>query len=278
LNITAGDDATLATTNDWISGNKSAIILELENQFGANDTELENKILTDANLTVNNSHVSGPTSATADAIAIFSGATGRLLKDGLKTIVDLTADIVNQVLVIEAGNRTTDKAILFSGVNTNLTVKIYAQSMWPDGNGATVTAPNLTPNGPTIVGLDFPTVTKSDGINATGNFIWPKNFGTGTVTAVFYGTAPLGNSGTVILDMRGVCLANASSPSQGWGTNQSVSVTISSGQFWVTAATPAITFGGSPGSGVECWAQTRRLGGTAGTVTLTAEEITIANP
>jgi len=42
--------------------------------------------------------VVGPASATADAIALFSGTTGKLIKDSLKTIAQLTTDIINTIL------------------------------------------------------------------------------------------------------------------------------------------------------------------------------------
>ena len=43
-------------------------------------------------------HVVGPGSATADAIALYSGTTGKLIKDSFKTIAQVIADAVSQAI------------------------------------------------------------------------------------------------------------------------------------------------------------------------------------
>ena len=178
----------------------------------------------------------------------------------------------------------TNRSEILSAVNTNLTkmanVTLFAQSLWPDSaNGATVTAPNATgmTSGPmTWIGLDFPAVTKSGGVNATGNFVLPGNYNAGTFTVTFYWTTPGSeDTGTVVWDARLLCKQDAGAMNAGWGTNQSVSDTGQGASLvHVSSATGAITAAGTPTAGAMCWIQTRRLGGTvAGSASLLAERI-----
>lgn len=90
--------------------------------------------------------VTGPTSATTDRIAVFDGTTGKVIKDGGKTIAELTAqaNIVTDLHANEGmgtANKATTNPYIVPSDNTTQGAKIQlkgsgATSVASDANGA----------------------------------------------------------------------------------------------------------------------------------------------
>lgn len=79
--------------------------------------------------------------------------------------------------------------------------------------------------------------------------VMPDNWDGGTVTAIFYWTAT-GGSGDVNFAIQGRAYANDDAIDQAYGTAVGVTDTlITAGDVHITAATGAVTIGGSPAGG-----------------------------
>jgi hypothetical protein len=110
-------------------------------------------------------------------------------------------------------------------------------------NGPGVNSSETATNDSNYDTLDFDAAT-SEG----ANFTWaiPNNWDLGTVTARFVFTNDSG-SGTVTWKLCGRCVADGEAIDSAFGTAQSVTKTVTGTSNWnITAATPAITIGGTP--------------------------------
>jgi len=111
-------NSNLTTADSHISSNKTAAI---DAAVLLADTHIA------SNLTVNNTLVSGPTSATADNIAVFNGVTGRIIKDGLSTIAQVITAATNAAVSTMSGLLATNMTKAYTDTNTNIT-KVYTDT------------------------------------------------------------------------------------------------------------------------------------------------------
>ncbi len=83
---------------------------------------------------------------------------------------------------------------------------------------------------------------------AQWTLVMPSDYNGGTITAVFYWTCVGGGGGeTVEWNIQGLCLGDDDAIDQAWGAAVAVSDTwIADGDVHVTAATAAVTLGGTP--------------------------------
>ena len=95
-------------------------------------------------------HVTGPTSATNERIAVFDGTTGKLIKDGGSKISDLATASHNHGKLKLAGDATGEVTISSGTSDMTLTVAVaddsHSHSDYLPKSGGTVTG-NLTVNG-----------------------------------------------------------------------------------------------------------------------------------
>jgi hypothetical protein len=131
-NNTATQAATLSVADSHISSNVSALEGEmLTNRSEVFASELTNRTADKAatlltadlhiasNLSVNNTLVSGPTSATTDNIVTFASTTGRVVEDGLQTINQVISAAAVQAVNTAGGFILSNRSALEGEIATN---------------------------------------------------------------------------------------------------------------------------------------------------------------
>lgn len=143
--------------------------------------------------------VTGPASATADAVVLFNGTTGKLIKDSAKTLPagDIVGTSASQTLTNKSidsgqltGNISADRII--NALNAN-SAPIYACRSWVNFNGTGVLS-----------------------VRASGNVSTVADNGTGTYTVNFSTNMPDANYSVV------------------FGGNRTANPTVSTGQWQLT--------------------------------------------
>ncbi len=168
--------------------------------------------------------VVGPSSATDNRIAVYDLSTGKLIKDGGKTISD-----INPV-----GSQT---------------IWLPAVAMSPaTTNGATVTQIEGTDGRPEIAALSFDPSTQQF---AQFAIAMPKSWNNSTITAQFFWSHPSTTTNFgVTWSIAGVAISDTDAIDAAYGTAQTVSDTGgTTGTLYVTSATSAVTIGGTPATG-----------------------------
>ncbi len=168
--------------------------------------------------------VIGPSSAVDNRIAVFDSTSGKLLKDGAKTVAD-----INPV-----GSQT---------------IWIPAVGMSPaTTNGATATQIEGTPGRPEIAALSFD---PSNQQFAQFAIAMPKSWNNSTVTAQFFWSHPSTTTNFgVTWSIAGVAVSDGDAIDASYGTAQTVSDTGgTTGTLYISSATSAVTIGGTPATG-----------------------------
>ena len=145
---------------------------------------------------------------------------------------------------------------------------IPAGSMRPtDTNGcATLTEVETTATRPDMQVLDFDSSTQE---YAQFSVAMPKSWNEGTVTAQFYWTHATAVDTDVIWAIQGVCVSDNDTIDVAYGTAQTVTDTFhdTAEDLAITAATSAITLGGSPQAGDLAFFQVYRDADAGGDTT-----------
>jgi hypothetical protein len=277
-NKTAAINASVRIADDHIATNISAVgnhdvLLETNRTRAINasvriadDHILQNKSDTLAasylNLSVGGNY-------TASSIAI-AAAEANQTKVGNITLAVNTA--------ILAGNINETKAI--TGSSTNLTatiqnltaykqaranISILAASLVAETTGgATEVAPNATTNHKIhLITIDFPVLTTSNGVNATGAFVVPSDFIGSAFYPTYYWSAQAGTAGHVInMSLRLMCQGDDGAIDTAWGTNVTTTdAYLAAGDLHVSDIGGAVTPGGTASAGGMCWLRVNRAGG-----------------
>ena len=252
---------------------------------GVDDTDLATVgQMNDLALTAGAGNVVGPASATADRVAVYNGTTGKLIKDGGKTIAEIEAaaaataeeairngvasslDTLSEVataLNAKLGT-TTGSAVqkadgsggLTAAAATDLgagkhTVYIPASAMIArTTNGAAAGSVETTTSKIMFSTLDFDATTQEFGQFSVQ---MPKSWNESTVTAAFTWShaATTTNFGAVFA-LEAVALSDGDAGDAAFGTAQQVADTGgTTNMIYRTSATSAITIAGSPAA--EDW-------------------------
>jgi len=119
--------------------------------------------------------------------------------------------------------------------------------MWPSTTAgcSANTKTEQTTNDQNVYTLDFDPTTAE---NAEGNIAMPSDWDGGTITATFYWTATGTSTNSVVWKCEGRSYGDSETLDQAWGTLQQVTDahTATALQAQISAATPAITLGGTP--------------------------------
>jgi hypothetical protein len=122
--------------------------------------------------------------------------------------------------------------------------------MWPSltAGSSTNTKTEQPTNDQNVYTLDFDQTTAE---NAEGNLGMPSDWDGGTVTAQFYWMATGTSTNSVVWKCEARSYGDAETLDQAWGTLQQVTDahTATALQVLISAATPAITIGGTPAAG-----------------------------
>ena len=115
-------------------------------------------------------------------------------------------------------------------------------------NGATQGQTELATNDVMIAYADFDASTDE---YLQYSLVMPDNYSQGTITAkIYWTTATTAGTGNVIWGVQGMAVSNDDPLDASWGTAQTVTdAFILAGDLHVTAATSAITIGGTPAAG-----------------------------
>jgi hypothetical protein len=265
----------LATVSTWISQNQSAIDARMAANLSNTSTQLnlrETILNSTANATqqqiaidalgggINGTLVSGPTSSTDGRIALSDGVNGRLIKYATDTIDSLKASLLASTLV----NETADRKNLSSyKVNrANLTVKASEMYALATG-GATETGVNETAtNHIPIISMNYPPITTTKGVGATGFFIVPGDFsGTGFYTAYLWSAKSGLATHTINWTTAMSCECDDGATDTAWGTNITTTDSlITIGDMHISPWSTLITPGGTIGPGCGCYFMTNRTG------------------
>lgn len=169
--------------------------------------------------------VVGPASAVDLRIAVFDGTTGKLIKDGAKTIADINP-IGTQSIWIPAAAMTPT---VTNGCSTLATVEISSSV-------------------PNVASYDF---NKDTAQYAQFSVAFPKAWNNGTITAQFYWShASTTTNFGVVWGIQGVYVGDNSAVGGTFGTAQTVTDTGgTTNNQYISAATSSVTIGGSPASG-----------------------------
>jgi len=137
--------------------------------------------------------------------------------------------------------------------------------MWPSltAGSSTNTKTEQPTNDQNVFTLDFDPTTAE---NAEGNLGMPSDWDGGTVTATFYWMATGTSTNSVVWKCEGRSYGDSETLDQAWGTLQQVTDahTATALQVLISAATPAITLGGTPAAGELVLFRVGRLPGDAG--------------
>lgn len=209
---------------------------------------------------VSGGDVSGPASATANAIALFDGTGGKTIKDSTYTITAAGAALLDDA------NPTAQRATLGLVIGTDVLAPNGSgesltgiglqgiQTIWiPAGamtarttNGAASGTSESTTNKVMTKSLDFDTATQEF---AQFNVRFPKSWDEGTVTFAPVWTAASG-SGGVVFGLAGVALSDDDAIDTAYGAAQtSTDTLITANDIHVGPASSAITIAGTPAVG-----------------------------
>ena len=220
-----------------------------------------------------NLHITGTTTVTA--VTLGEGKVRQAIADDAFQITVGSSLIVNGSA---STNYTTTAGdlLIFIGEASNV-VRVWTISAPSEGatvtgvneqfipasafvpqitNGAALGISELSTNLQMLETLDFDTTTQE-----FASFLWapPKRWDRSTVTAQFYWTAASG-SGGVAWALQGVAVGDDDALNASWGTEQVATDTfIAANDMHVTAATSAITIGGSPADGDGVWLRVKRV-------------------
>lgn len=178
--------------------------------------------------------VVGPASAVDNRIAVYDSTSGKLLKDGSKTIADINP-VGAQTIWIPAG------------------------AMVPaTTNGPTVSQVELTAGHPEVAGLAFDASTEK---SAQFSVAMPKSWNNSTVTAQFYWEHPSTTTNFAVKwSISAVAVSDGDAIDTAFGTAQTVTDTGgSTDSLYVSGATSALTIGGSPATGDNVFFRVARV-------------------
>jgi hypothetical protein len=214
------------------TGATAAQILELETQFGLNDTTSQNVA----------SQMALANRTTAENTASLMATANR-------------TGAVNDAGLAAAANRTTWANF-----------SVMAQSMIvPTTNGATIYAPNESLGAAPVVYLGFP----RGQWNASIEVIMPSSWTGGAITPTFYWMADSG-AGTVEWDFAARCTGDNGEIASYFGANTTVLDTLQTKDRTHIIQGAATTPSGSPAASADCQLLFRRLSG-AGTLSTEAK-------
>ena len=196
------------------------------------------------NLGVSGDTVTVPSGAT---LSVPSGATINVA--GTATGLLTSGNIGTSVQAYNAGTKIAGKE----------TIWIPAVAMYPNTTAgcADIAQVELT-NGPEIKVLDFD---PSSDENAQFAIAMPKSWDEGTVTFQAYFTVTGTNTGTVAWGLSGIAISDNDSINTAFGTNVVATAKAHSGtsnDLNVTAESGAVTIGGTPAVGDQCYFQIMR--------------------
>jgi hypothetical protein len=266
----------LATTNTWISQNKSeaknealiaasaneTAIIKNQTAMAGNDTAFAaNDTVRDTIANVSSHKVEGIASSTANNITGFADTGGHLLVDLGYTIATLKAYVLADANSFILQNRTD--IITADRINRTLRANLtfMAQSMYPSGlNPATVQAPNSTGNSnQTLTTLGFPQATQ---INASLAYVMNPDWNGKWLCQTFIWYTS-GGTGTVVWDTRVRCGIGGTARFGPWSVNSTIAQTVTGTDVWhFTSLSPPIMPVGATGGGAICQWQFSRLSGT----------------
>lgn len=178
--------------------------------------------------------VTGPAGATADDIVTFDGGTGLIIKDGGKKISDINPVGAHTIFVPAAAMIPA----VTNGCTTVNTVEISA------------TQPDVSTE-------DYDPSTKQ---YAQFQVAMPKSWDLGTVTFQFlWSHAPTTTNFDVVWGAQGLAVSDNDAIGAAFGSAQTVTDTGgTTNNLYISAATAAITIGGSPASGDNVFFQVYR--------------------
>jgi len=266
----------LATTNTWISQNKSeaknealiaasaneTAIIKNQTAMAGNDTAFAaNDTVRDTIANVSSHKVEGIASSTANNITGFADTGGHLLVDLGYTIATLKAYVLADANSFILQNRTD--IITADRINRTLRANLtfMAQSMYPSGlSPATVQAPNSTGNSnQTLTTLGFPQATQ---INASLAYVMNPDWNGKWLCQTFIWYTS-GGTGTVVWDTRVRCGIGGTARFGPWSVNSTIAQTVTGTDVWhFTSLSPPIMPVGATGGGAICQWQFSRLSGT----------------
>jgi hypothetical protein len=181
------------------------------------------------------------------------GAVSASTFSGGNSLIDVTNDasaaIPTSLTAVDVAVNDANAApvVTVSALNT---VYIPAAAISPaTTNGcAPLAQTELTAGQPEVFSLDFSGTTDEFGLFS---FPFPKRWNEGTITARFTYTVNAAVSTTVKWDLQALSRADNEAIASAFGTLQSVTDTFhgTANRLAVTAATPAITVGGTPAAG-----------------------------
>ena len=180
--------------------------------------------LASGNLTAT-ADVVGPAGAVDSRIAAFDTTTGKLLKDGGKTIADINP-IGPQTIFVPAG------AMIPSATN----------------GCAPLATVEISAGQPDVSTADFDPATEQ---YAQFSVAMPKSWNNGTLTAQFiWSHAATTTNFGVVWGAQALAVSDGDALGASFGTAQTVTDTGgTTDTLYISAATPAITVGGSPATG-----------------------------
>ena len=254
-----------------------------DDEFVVVDTNVgETKRITSANLKT----AMAPDSASASAAGIVELATDAEAQTGTDTARAITAanlqavtgtetrkGVLELATTSEASTGTdTARAVTAAGVKAAVTgtqdMWIPAAAMYPTTtNGCTaVASAETTATRPDMRYLAFHQSTQQ---YAQFSVAMPKSWDEGTVTASFYWTHATAVNTDVIWAIQGVSVSDNDTLDVAFGTAQTVTDTFhnTAEDLAITAATSAITLGGSPAAGDLAFFQVYRAADAAGDTT-----------
>lgn len=169
--------------------------------------------------------VVGPASATDSRIAAFDSTTGKLLKDGGKTIAEVNP-VGLKTIFIPAGAMTPS---VTNGANFPATVEISSGQ-------------------PDVTTVDFDASTEK---YAQFSIAMPKSWDLGTVTVQFlWSHASTTTNFAVIWGAQALAVSDDDTMAASFGTAQTVTDTGgTTNDLYISAATSAITVAGTPAAG-----------------------------
>jgi hypothetical protein len=175
---------------------------------------------------------------------MLNAATGQtiLAKINAVTIATLSATVLN----LASGTKFQENAVNISPIGIH-DIFIPASAMWPRTTGgcAALAKTEIATSLNNIQTLDFDSATDEF---AQFSIVMPRNWNNGTITVTFHWTAAAGSAAeTVEWNIQGVANSNDDPLTTAFGTEQAVSdALIATGDVHVTAATSALTIGGTP--------------------------------
>lgn len=181
--------------------------------------------------------VVGPAGATNNNIAVFDTATGKLIKDGGKTIAEISP----------------------IGLHS---VPVMAGAIQPSVAGGCAALASIVSaaNQPDIITLDFDPSTQE---YAQFAIPMPKSWNEGTLTAEFrWSHAATTTNFGVVWNIQAVAVSNDDTIAVNFGTAQQIADTGgTTNDLYVTSQTPSLTVGGTPAAGDTVFFRVSRVTG-----------------